>query len=203
MVILLLMFVLSGCAGNEKSASRSQALMIAELSSKARQIKSYAQDYRINGLLVKRMHFQFEKNRQPFYRFREDLVRSGKRYVYIYNADGQYDYHYYPDDKKAFRCPTSGAWNNSNYAKAKDWHFNYDDALIVGEDIIHGRPCYLLEMQNSIFAVSKEKGIKLSKMNLAKDKKQAMTFENIVFDLKDDVFEIPSDVVVTDRKECN
>ena len=50
--------------------------IILQLESKAREIKSYAQDYKINGLLVKRMYFQFEKNGLPFYRFREDLIRS-------------------------------------------------------------------------------------------------------------------------------
>jgi len=202
-VILILIIAMVGCAGKEKSVHPIQARIIAELESKARKINSYAQDYRIKGMLAKRMYFQFERNGLPFYRFREDLIRSGKRYVYIYNADGFHDYHYFPDEKKAYQCPTNGAWNEANYEKAKDWHFGYKDARIVGEDVILGKECYLLEMQGSIFAVDKEKGFKLSKMNLAKDKNQAMVYENMTFDLSDDVFGIPPDVVVIDRKECD
>ncbi len=202
-MILILVLAMLGCAGKDKSVHRAQALIIAELESKNKNINSYGQEYRIRGMLVKRMYFQFEKNGQPFYRFREDLIRAGKRYVYIYNVDGVHDYHYYPDEKKACRCPTNGAWNESNYDKARDWHFNYDNARIIGEDIIRGKSCYLLEMQGSIFAVSKEQGIKLAKINLTKDKNQTMVYENIEFDLKDDVFSIPPGVVVTDRKECN
>lgn len=202
-VFLILALAILGCAGKEKSVHRAQALIIAELELKAREINSYAQDYRINGLLVKRMYFQFEKNGLPFYRFREDLIRAGKRYVYIYNADGKHDYHYFPDGKKAYRCPTNNAWNETNYEKAKDWHYSYKDARIIGEEVFLGKECILLEMQNSIFAVGKEKGIKLAKMNLEKDKKNAMVYENVEFDLSDDVFGIPPDVSVIDRKECN
>jgi hypothetical protein len=148
------------------------------------------------------MYFQFEKDGQPFYRFREDLTRAGKRYVYIYNADGIHDYHYYPDEKKAYRCPTNGAWNESNYDKARDWHFNYDDAAIIGEEAVRGKSCYMLEMQGSIFAVDKENGIKLLKMDLTRDINQALYYENIEVDLSDDVFGIPADFQVVDRKEC-
>lgn len=202
-MILILVLVMLGCTGKEKSGSRARALIIAELASKARTINSYAQDYRINGLFVKRMYFQFEKDGQPFYRFREDLIRAGKRYVYIYNADGKYDYHYFPDEKKAYRCPTNGFWNELNYEKAKDWHFSYSDARIIGEEVICGKSCFLLEMQGSIFAIGKENGIKLAKMNLEKDKKNTMFYKNIEFDLSDDVFSLPPDVVVTDRKDCH
>lgn len=201
-MILILIFAMLGCAGKDKSGYNSQQSVISELETQARQINSYGQEYRIRGLLVKRMYFQFEKNGQPFYRFREDLTRAGKRYVYIYNADGQHDYHYYPDEKKAYSCPTNGAWNESNYDKARDWHFNYDDAGIIGEEVIRGKSCYLLEMQGSIFAVDKEKGIKLLKMDPSRDINQALYYENIEFDLKDDVFVIPPDVQVVDRKEC-
>ncbi len=209
LIIFIIPFIslhLQGCMGvlNVKSDIPDiNDEIIFQLESKARRINSYAQDYRIKGLLVKRMYFQFEKDGQPFYRFREDLIRSGKRYVYIYNADGKYDYHYFPDEKKAYRCPTNGAWNESNYEKAKDWHFSYKDARIVGEDVIRGKSCFLLEMQNSIFAIWKEKGIKLAKMNLRKDKNQTMVYENMAFDLSDDVFSILGDVRVIDRKECN
>lgn len=202
-MILILVLAMLGCAGKEKSVYRAQALIIAELESKARKINSYAQDYKIKGLLVKRMYFQFEKNGRPFYRFREDFIRAEKRYVYIYNADGKHDYHYFPDEKKAYRCLTNNAWNDGNYEKAKDWHFSYKDARIIGEEIILGKECYLLELQNSIFAVWKEKGIKLAKMNNRKDRNQTMYYENIEFDFSDDVFSIPSDVIVIDRKECN
>lgn len=200
--VLILALAVSGCAGKETSRSQAEAMIIAELESKARTINSYAQDYRIRGILVKRMYFQFERNGEPFYRFREDLTRGGKRYVYIYNADGIHDYHYYPDDHKAYRCPTNNAWNESNYEKAKDWHFSYTDARVIGEDKIFSKACYLLELHNSVYAVSKEQGIKLAKMNDLKDKSQAIFYENIEFDLNDDVFSIPSDVHVIDQSDC-
>jgi len=201
-MILILIFVMLGCAGKEKSVNPIQAAIIAEMESKARKINSYAQDYKIKGLLVKRMYFQFERNGLPFYRFREDLIRAGKRYVYIYNADEKYDYHYFPDEKKAYQCPTNGAWNEANYERAKDWHFSYKGARIIGEDVISGKECYLLKLQNSIYAVWKEKGIKLAKMRDQKDKSQVVYYKNLEFDLSDDVFSIPSDVVVIDSKEC-
>jgi hypothetical protein len=199
-VVLIFVFAMLGCAGTDRSVHTSQQVIISELEAQARQINSYGQEYRIRGMLVKRMYFQFEKDGQPFYRFREDLTRAGKRYIYIYNADGQHDYHYYPDEKKAYRSLTNGAWNESNYDKARDWHFDYDDARIIGEEVIRGKSCYLLEMQGSIFAVDKEKGIKLLKMDLSRDISQALYYENIEFDLKDDVFGIPPDVQVIDRK---
>ena len=69
-MVLIFALAVLGCAGKDRSADQAQAKLIAELESKARKINSYAQDYRIQGMLVKRMYFQFEKNGRPFYRFR-------------------------------------------------------------------------------------------------------------------------------------
>lgn len=185
-----------------KNGSDSHDERLVQLEAKARQIKSYAQDYMVGGMWVKRMYFQFEKNGQPFFRFREDMIRAGRRFVYICNADGKHDYHYYPEEKKAYRCPTNTAWNETNYEKAQDRHFGYSDAVIIGEDVINGKACWLLELHHNVYAVWKEKGIRLAKMNTRKDRKPAIVYENFEFDLSDDVFRIPPDVAVTDRKNC-
>lgn len=198
----IFMLIAGGCAGMRKIGGDSHDKRLAQLEAKTRQIKSYAQDYTVSGIRVKRMYFQFEKDGHPFFRFREDLVRAGKRFVYIYNADGRHDYHYYPDAKKAYRCPTNNAWNKTNYGKAQDRHFGYQDAVIIGEDMFAGKACWLLELHHNVYAVWKEKGIRLAKMNNRKDRKPVMVYENIEFDLSDDVFRIPPDVAVTDRKDC-
>ncbi len=201
-MIVILALAMMGCAGKDKSVYRDQSLIISELEAQARQINSYGQEYRIKGLLVKRMYFQFEKNGRPFYRFREDFIRAGKRYVYIYNADGQHDYHYFPDGEKAYRCPTNGSWNESNYDKAKDWHFSYEGARIISQEVIRGKSCYMLELQGSIFAIWKEKGIKVLKTGLTRDENQTLYYENIEFDLSDDLFNTPANVRVIDSKDC-
>lgn len=191
-----------GCAATQIPKDSNRTEIMAALSSKARAVHAYAQDYVMDGMRIKRMYYQFEKDGRPFYRFREDLVRGGKPYVYIYNADGEHDYHYFPEAKTACRCPTSGAWNDSNYAKARDWHFGYDDAGIDGEMIVSGESCYLLTMRGGIYAVSMKTGMPIAKMNREKDLSRAVYYENMAFDLNDDVFDLPPDVAVTDRETC-
>ena len=201
-IICIFMLAAGGCAKMRKAGGNSHDQRLAQLEAKARQITSYAADYTVSGMRIKRMYYQFEKDGKPFFRFREDLVRAGKRFVYIYNADGRHDYHYYPDERKAYRCPTNNAWNKTNYEKAQDRHFGYSDAVIIGEDVFEGKACWLLEQHHNVYAVWKEKGIRLAKMNSRKDEKPAIVYENIEFDLSDDVFRIPPDVAVTDRKDC-
>jgi hypothetical protein len=195
--------VIQACTGmgSVSGNSRHRAILL-ELSSKGREISSYAYDCTVQGMWVKRMYFQFEKSGRPFYRFREDLIRGGKRFVYIYNADGIHDYQYYPDDPKAYQCPTSGAWNETNYDKARDWHFDYQDAVIVGQDVIRGKKCRLVKLQNNVYAISDETGVRLAKMNNIDDRTPVMVYEKFEFDLKDEVFEIPAGVRVTEQKEC-
>lgn len=199
----IFMLIAGGCAGMRKTDGGSHDKRLAELEANVRQIKSYAQDYVVNGMRIKRMYFQFEKDGHPFFRFREDLVRAGKRFVYIYNADGQHDYYYYLDEKKAYRCPTSGAWNETNYEKAQDRHFGYQDAVIIGEDAIDGKACWLLELHHNVYAVWKEKGIKLAKKNNPEDKQYSVFYRYTEFDLGDDVFQIPKDMRVIDKEACD
>ena len=201
-IFCLLIFGVPGCFSNRISGGKPENPVIADLESKAGTISSYAYDYTINGRLIKRMYFQFEKNGKPFYRFREDLTWGGKKFVYIYNADGKHDYHYYPDQKKAYRCPTSGAWNETNYINARDWHFGYQDAGIIGEDVISGKSCYLLAQHNNVYAVWKEKGVRLAKKNNPNDNQYAVFYDNMEFNLSDDIFTLPPDVVVIDQKKC-
>jgi hypothetical protein len=196
--------MIQACSGMGSIAGDQQhRAILLELSARARKISSYAYDFTVQGLRVKRMSFQFEKNGQPFYRFREDLIRSGKRFVYIYNADGVHDYQYYPDEKKAFRCPTGGAWNETNYENARDWHFGYQDGRIIGEDVVLGKSCYLVLLRNNVYAVCKEKGVKLAKKNHPNDKHYAVFYENMEFDLRDDLFRIPADAHLSDREKCD
>ena len=200
---LIMGLMIQSCAGTGLVADIEQhRALLLELSSKGRDISSYAYDCVVQGKWIKRMYFQFEKNGRPFYRFREDLIRGGRRFVYIYNADGVHDYQYYPDDNKAFQCPTSGAWNETNYDKARDWHFDSQDGVIVGQEVICGQKCRLVKLQNNIYAISDETGVRLAKMNQITDKTPAMVYENFEFDLNDDVFEMPSGVRIINRKEC-
>jgi hypothetical protein len=59
-----------------------------------------------------------------------------------------------------------------------------------------------VKLQNNIYAISDETGVRLAKMNQITDKTPAMVYENFEFDLNDDVFEIPSGVRIINRKEC-
>ena len=132
--ILILSLFSNGCAVFKGFAPDANARIVADLEARARTIRSYAVDHTIRGKVAKRMYFQFERDEKPFFRFRSDHIRSGKRYVYIYNADGSHDYHYFPDERIAYRCPTNGLWNTGNYDKARDAHFNYQGAVVDGED---------------------------------------------------------------------
>ncbi|MFZ2804900.1 MAG: hypothetical protein WAZ60_00775 [Desulfosalsimonadaceae bacterium] len=200
LLILVLSLFSNGCAVFKTAFPDDNARIVADLEARARAIRSYAVDHTIRGKVAKRMYFQFERDGKPFFRFRSDHIRSGKRYVYIYNADGSHDYHYFPDERTAYRCPTDGGWNPDNYGKAREVHFNYQGAVVDGEDVIEGRACYVLKFQNHWIAVWKEKGITLAAMNRRDDKEDAVFYENIAFDLPDDLFAVPDGVTIIDRK---
>ncbi|RJP93716.1 MAG: hypothetical protein C4518_05905 [Desulfobacteraceae bacterium] len=201
LLMLVLSLFLNGCAVFKTAAPDANARIVADLESRARTIRSYALDQTIMGKVAKRMYFQFERDGKPFFRFRSDFIRSGKRYVYIYNADGSHDYHYFPDERIAYRCPTDGRWNADNYGKAREAHFNYQGAVVDGEDVVEGRACYVLKFRNHWLAVWKEKGIALAAMNLPDNKEDAVYYENIEFDLPDDRFAVPAGVTIIDRKD--
>jgi hypothetical protein len=201
LLILVLSLFSNGCAVFKTAAPESNTGIVNDLESRARATSSYALDHTILGKKAKRMYFQFERNGKPFFRFRSDHNRGGKRYVYIFNADGSHDYHYFPDERIAYRCPTNGLWNAGNYDKARAAHFNYQGAVVTGEDMIDGRACYVLKFQNQWIAVWKEKGIALAAMNQPSNKEDAVFYENIEFDLSDDVFAVPAGVTIIDRKD--
>ncbi|MFZ2632735.1 MAG: hypothetical protein WA081_05600 [Desulfosalsimonadaceae bacterium] len=201
LLILVLSLFSNGCAVFKTAFPDDNARIVADLESRVRAIRSYALDHTIRGKVAKRMYFQFERDGKPFFRFRSDHIRAGKRYVYIYNADGSHDYHYFPDERTAYRCPTDGGWNAGNYDKARAVHFNYQGAVVTGEDVIDGRACYVLKFQNHWIAVWKEKGIALAAMNRPDNKDDAVYYESIEFDLSDDVFAVPGGVTIIDRKD--
>ncbi len=199
--ILILTLFSSGCATFKAAVPDRNARIVEDLESRARTIRSYAMDHTIQGKVAKRMYFQFERDGKPFFRFRSDLIRGGKRYVYIYNADGRHDYHYFPDERIAYRCPTDGLWNAGNYDKARKAQFNYHGAVVDGETVIGGRACYLLKFQNHWIAVWKKKGIPLAAMNRPDNAEDAVYYQNIEFDLPDDDFTVPAGVTIIDQKD--
>jgi len=201
LLILVLSLFSNGCAVFKTAFPDDNARIVKDLESRTLAIGSYALDHTIRGKKAKRMYFQFERDGKPFFRFRSDHIRAGKRYVYIYNADGGHDYHYFPDERIAYRCPTNGLWNADNYDKARAAHFNYQGAVVTGEDVIDGRGCYVLKFQNQWIAVWKEKGIALAVMNRPDNKEDAVFYENIQFDLPDDTFAVPAGVTIIDRKD--
>lgn len=201
-IITMAFLFLMGCAASPAVRDAGRSEILAELAAKARAIDAYALDEVVDGRRIKRMYFQFEKDGRPFYRFREDLVRGGKPYVYIYNADGKHDIHYFPSENRACRCPTSGAWNPSNYAKARNWHFPYDAAKIQGEIRIGGDVCHILSMRGGRYAVSAATGLPLAKLGPDNDLSRAVVFENMDLHVPDDVFSLPPGVRVVEREKC-
>lgn len=199
-LIIALTFLSTGCALFRTDFPDENARIVAELETRARAIRSYALDHTTRGKRIKRMYFQFERDGEPFFRFRSDLVRSGRRYTYIYNADGSHDYHYFPDERMAYRSPANGLWNADNYDQARAAHFNYQGARMEGETVIDGRTCYVLKFQNHWLAVWKEKGIALAALNRPDNTEDAVYYENIEFDLPDEVFSLPQGVRVIERK---
>ena len=169
--------------------------IVNELLTKAMQLDSYAQDYIVRGSPMKRMFFQFSKNDKPFYRFRSEYLRDGKRYVYLFNVDGKHDYHYYPDDAVAYMVPTKGDWNDSNYVKAKAWHFDYEGAQVIGEDLVNGKECFLLRKDQFKMCVWKKHGLILD----LRRHEDTMFYDNFEMQIPDDLFVLPSGVTIIDK----
>jgi hypothetical protein len=82
-------------------------------------------------------------------------VNKGRRYVHLGNVDGEHDYHYSPDDAMAYRVNTEGDRDESGYIAKKAWHFDYEEAYVIGEDIVNGKECYLLRKGKNTFAFGK------------------------------------------------
>ena len=169
--------------------------IVNDLLTKAMLLDSYAQDYIVQGDTIKRMFFQFSKNGQPYYRFRSEYVRDGKRFIHLVNVDGEYDYHYYPDDKVAYRIRTEGDWNESTYIAKKEWHFDYEGAYVIGEDVVNGKECYLLQKGKNTFCVWKKYGLQLD----LRMPKGVMFYDNFDLQVTDDLFVLPDGVKNIDQ----
>ena len=172
----------------------SKAILNALLT-KAMQLDSYALDYIVEGVTVKRMYFQFSKNGKPFYRFRSEYLRDGKRYVHLVNVDGEFDYHYYPDDSKAYRVHTAGDLDESSYIAKKEWHFDYEGAQVIGEDLVNGKECYLLRKDKHTFCVWKKYGLQLYQQT----DKGKLFYDNYEMQVPDELFMLPGRVTITDQ----
>jgi len=201
-VLIISIFFMTACSTTgqvtkqePRSGKYDSPVIVNELLIKAMQLDSYAQDYIVLGFPVKRMFFQFSRNGKPFYRFRSEYLRDGKRYVFLYNVDGKYDYHYYPDDAVAYRVHTKGAWNDSNYDKAKAWHFDYEGAQVIGEDLVNGKECFLLRIDKYKTCVWKKHGLRLD----LRMPEGTLFYDNSEMQVPDDLFVLPSGVTIIDQ----
>ena len=170
-------------------------VIVNELFTKAMQLDSYAQDYIVQGVTVKRMYFQFSKNGRPFYRFRSEYLRDGRRYIHLGNVDGEHDYHYFPDDAVAYRVNTGGDRDEPGYIAKKAWHFDYVEAYVIGEDLVNGKECYLLRKGKNTFCVWKEHGLQLD----LRMPKGVMYYDNFDLLVPDDLFVLPGGVTIIDQ----
>jgi hypothetical protein len=214
LIILTAIILLSGCSNNvetkQKISNKEASVevyanskeIIDELTLKAMKIDSFANDYIVNGQVVKRMAFQFSKDGNPFYRFRSEYQMNGKKIINFINLDGQYDYEFYPDDNIAYRKEKSAdSWNEQNYDQAKKWHFNYDDMNVVGEDVVNGKECYLLKSSDgSKMCIWKEYGVQLDLRFNQNGVNGVMYYDNFEFNLDDNLFIIPESVKIVDKQ---
>lgn len=178
---------------------QSQAI-IDDLIKKALTIDSFAQDFVILGQVVKRMSFKFVKDGEPFFMMRSEYTMNGKRFVHLFNIDGQNNYEYYPDDNIAFRVKKGpDEWNETNYNEAKNTFLaNFGGATVIDEKTVGDKDCYLLLFDNEFMnCVWKEKGIALDALNENGD---YMFFKNIEFNLSDDLFRLPDGVEIVDKQ---
>ena len=175
---------------NEIAHKYDTASIVAELVAKAKRFDSYAQDYMFQGHAVKRMSFLFKRDGKDFYSYRSDYFENGVKSSRLFNVDGKYDYEYSPLHKIAFRRPTQVQWNETNYAGAKDWHFNFDGYEITGEKQVNGKDCYVMESKDSIITVWKENGLQTS-LSSKGDNRPPLEYDNFQFNLSEDEFTIP------------
>ena len=166
------------------------ASIVADLIAKAKHFDSYAADYMYGEQVVKRMSFLFKKNGKVFYSYRSDYFQNGKKYSRLFGVDGKDDYEYSPTDRAAVRRPTQVEWNESNYANAKDWHFNFDGYEVVGEKQLNGKDCYILESKENIITVWKENGMQTSLASKG-DTRPPLIYDNFAFNLPEEEFSIP------------
>ena len=206
--ILSVLFVISGCGSlvnvclaadqndNKEGAKvYDSSTIVSELLAKAMKLDSYAQDYIVQGVSVKRMYFQFSRNGMPFYRFRSEYLHEGKRFVHLVNVDGEHNYQYYPDEAVAYRVKTEGNRSESSYIANKNWHFDYKGADVAGEDVVNGKECYLLQKDEHTLCVSKKYGLQLD----LRFPEGVMYYDNFDLKVSDDLFVLPETVRIIDR----
>jgi len=186
--------LLSACLAAKSSERYNSAAITERLEERAFQIDSYAQDYVVQGEPVKRMFFLFKKDGKDYYTFRSDYVSDSRRLIRLFNVDGKFDYDYLPQDNLAFRRETTTLWNDENYDRAKNWHFDYSHFLITGEKTIHGVENYVLDNGDTVLTVRKDLGIQTSSHSRTSGK--TIEYKNFEFQLKPDIFVLPLGVQI-------
>lgn len=151
------------------------------------------------GQVLKRMSFLFKKNGKDFYTFRSDYSKNGNTQIRLFGVDGKYDFEYWPQERIAVRRPTKGNWNETNYAKAKDWHFNLDGYEVVDEKVVNGKDCYVMEGAEDIVTVWKQNGMKTSLLSKRGNDGQPLIWDNFAFGLSEDEFSIPEGTDIKDE----
>jgi hypothetical protein len=174
------------------------ASIVADLKMKANRFDSYAVDYVMYGQVLKRMSFLFKKNGKDFYSFRSDYSKNGKTQSRLFGVDGKYDYEYWPAERIAVRRPTKVEWNETNYAKAKDWHHNFDGYEVVDEKFVNGKDCYVLESAERFTTVWKQNGFLTSQLSKG-DYTEPLIYDNFAFGLSEDEFTIPEGTFIQDE----
>ena len=195
---LLCAYLLCACQSNSARKQSNEGAhkydttsIVADLLSKANRCDSYAQDYILQGRVIKRMYFLFKKNGKDFYSYRSDYNNGGVKLIRLFNVEGKYDYEYYPETKTAIRRPKKGEWNETNYADAKKWHFNFDGYEVVGERQVNGKDCFVLESKDYVITVWKENGLQTS-LSSKGSNGPPLEFDNFEFNLNEDIFTIPN-----------
>lgn len=175
---------------SEATRKYDTSSIVADLIAKAKRFDSYAADYVFQGHTVKRMSFLFKKNGKDFYSYRSDYFENGKKHSRLFGVDGKFDYECSPTDKIAIRRPTQMQWNETNYAGAKNWHFDFDGYEVVGEKQVNGKDCYIMENKDSVITVWKENGMKTS-LSSKGDNRPPLEYDNFAFNLSENEFVIP------------
>lgn len=176
------------------SKDHDTAAIIKDLTEKASKPDAFAHTISFDGKSEKKMFFRFMKDGRPHYSFRSEHELNGKPYIYLYNIDG-YDYECYPATQTAYRLPTNGNWNESNYGGARLFHFNYKNAKVIGEDKVKDEECYILSEEEGESCVSKTTGHRL----YMKSKNGTMFYEDLTTDVPDTQFVVPPFLKVVDK----
>lgn len=172
--------------------------ILKALEAKTNQIDSFGQDYIVSGRTIKRMHFLLREDGKDVSRLRSDWMKGGKRFVHFLNIDGKYDYEYYPDERIAYRSPTTARLPEQDYLKARQTHFDYSGSEIIGETIVSGMDCYVMRKDEYTITVWKEKGITTSLTSTRDGGKVYLEYGNFQFNRDAGLFRLPDGIRVVD-----